>query len=577
MIVLGADMHKSSHTIAAVVATTGELLGDGSVEVGDRGFAAMLDWARGLGAERVWALEDCRLPALVVPQPETTDRARGQPHPFSRAPSPARYPSAPGRGVALDDLGANRVQRGYRSFVRAARRERRRSGDDSQREPRKMRAWPRLPEPFSRCYGARLMRLAGPAAITWRASDPRVVLLAALMSLSLLALVPPSSVRAAGDTTHTFMADEAIGHTTSSKLRRLLTANRVALLSGAAYPDSGYYVDDRPGGDFGEISHWERFINAYVRHIRATGCGSLAEPRGPCASLIAHMMGAAAHGVADEMWDWLFEPLVTDHGERHQSIEFAMDMIAIADFTAPAFTPYLPPLEELLAIYRSVGRNDITREGILAGHAATVGVLDIERQIAPEASAQIRGQMPWSAAHMYSESGGVRDVAEAAAGYYEALWRKLRAREGRHPRPRVIAVHPEFGERGVPYRWQPPRTSPGPHTGGGEQRIIAVLSNSLDAASVNAQSFRLLDAGNRPVPALAGYPRAGPYHTDDGTHSMLFYPATDLRPCTRYRAVVTTRIRDHAGATPRRRFAWPFITRPASDRSGAPAGRCGAR
>jgi transposase len=60
MIVLGADMHKSSHTIAAVAAGTGELVGDKTVEVGKRGFASMLAWARGLGAERVWALEDCR-------------------------------------------------------------------------------------------------------------------------------------------------------------------------------------------------------------------------------------------------------------------------------------------------------------------------------------------------------------------------------------------------------------------------------------------------------------------------------------------------------------------------------------
>jgi transposase len=60
MIVLGADMHKSSHTIAAVAATSSELLGDKTVGVGDQWFAAALDWARGLGAERVWALEDCR-------------------------------------------------------------------------------------------------------------------------------------------------------------------------------------------------------------------------------------------------------------------------------------------------------------------------------------------------------------------------------------------------------------------------------------------------------------------------------------------------------------------------------------
>ncbi len=60
MIVLGADMHKSSHTLAAVAAATGELLGDKTARVGVRGFGEMLQWARGLGSERVWALEDCR-------------------------------------------------------------------------------------------------------------------------------------------------------------------------------------------------------------------------------------------------------------------------------------------------------------------------------------------------------------------------------------------------------------------------------------------------------------------------------------------------------------------------------------
>ena len=60
MIVLGADTHKSSHTIAAVDSATGELLGDKTIGVGVRGFAALLIWARGLAGERVWALEDCR-------------------------------------------------------------------------------------------------------------------------------------------------------------------------------------------------------------------------------------------------------------------------------------------------------------------------------------------------------------------------------------------------------------------------------------------------------------------------------------------------------------------------------------
>src|SRR3954451_19767964 len=60
MIVLGADMHKRSHTVAAVGQATGELLGEQTVQVGVRGFGALLIWARGLDRERVWALEDCR-------------------------------------------------------------------------------------------------------------------------------------------------------------------------------------------------------------------------------------------------------------------------------------------------------------------------------------------------------------------------------------------------------------------------------------------------------------------------------------------------------------------------------------
>src|SRR5215217_85388 len=60
MIVLGADTHKRSHTVAAVTAATGEVLGEQTVQVGRRGFGALLGWARGLDGDRMWALEDCR-------------------------------------------------------------------------------------------------------------------------------------------------------------------------------------------------------------------------------------------------------------------------------------------------------------------------------------------------------------------------------------------------------------------------------------------------------------------------------------------------------------------------------------
>src|SRR4051795_5014398 len=60
MIVLGADTHKRSHAVSAVAAGTGELVGEQTIQVGRRGFDALLRWARDLDRERVWALEDCR-------------------------------------------------------------------------------------------------------------------------------------------------------------------------------------------------------------------------------------------------------------------------------------------------------------------------------------------------------------------------------------------------------------------------------------------------------------------------------------------------------------------------------------
>ena len=60
MIVIGADTHKRSHTFAAVDAATGELRGTLTVASTRAGTERALRWARALGGERGWAIEDCR-------------------------------------------------------------------------------------------------------------------------------------------------------------------------------------------------------------------------------------------------------------------------------------------------------------------------------------------------------------------------------------------------------------------------------------------------------------------------------------------------------------------------------------
>lgn len=60
MIVIGADTHKRSHTLAAVRESTGRVLGDCTVRSRRTSFQEMLVWARTFEGERVWAIEDCR-------------------------------------------------------------------------------------------------------------------------------------------------------------------------------------------------------------------------------------------------------------------------------------------------------------------------------------------------------------------------------------------------------------------------------------------------------------------------------------------------------------------------------------
>ncbi len=59
MIVIGIDPHKKTHT-AVAAAETGRPLEDVTVPARHKGHERMLEWARGLDLDRVFAIEDCR-------------------------------------------------------------------------------------------------------------------------------------------------------------------------------------------------------------------------------------------------------------------------------------------------------------------------------------------------------------------------------------------------------------------------------------------------------------------------------------------------------------------------------------
>jgi transposase len=60
MIVIGADTHKRTHTVAAVFAGSGQLAGELTASAREPGYRELLAWGRELSEQRTWALEDCR-------------------------------------------------------------------------------------------------------------------------------------------------------------------------------------------------------------------------------------------------------------------------------------------------------------------------------------------------------------------------------------------------------------------------------------------------------------------------------------------------------------------------------------
>src|SRR3569832_1245369 len=136
--------------------------------------------------------------------------------------------------------------------------------------------------------------------------------MATLLLATGVGTAPPAG--AAGETTHAWMSRTAVEQVEDADLKALLEAHPDLLRSGTFYPDAGYYSPNT----FGEEAHWQRYHDALAARIRdRDDCPDLTDPDGPCAPLIAFLMGAIAHGMGDEVWDWLFEPYVADLEEYY--------------------------------------------------------------------------------------------------------------------------------------------------------------------------------------------------------------------------------------------------------------------
>lgn len=396
-------------------------------------------------------------------------------------------------------------------------------------------------------------------------------------AVATLALVPTTPAGAAGVTTHAWMAATAVDQVTNPQLKALLKANLPYVRTGAHFPDSGYALTNK----YGEEAHWQRFVDAMVAQIKSrTDCPDLTAPSGPCAPLIAFTLGVAAHGMGDEVWDWLFEPNSAQRNEYYtpadlgsyattSGAELQMDLVAVGAYHQPTTkTLPFPDHADIIAAFGRAGFTDVDEGQLDLGQVAMDVLHNAEGGWAPTHLAAVEKAMPWMAHNMITAPGGVDFAATAIAGYWGSMWGELL---GDQPPTSVSITYPAADQRRIPATGWEVAHNPGASPGNGpaDTRIAAVLTSSRPYVTPsNPTVSNLLPAGSMtlterdsgdPVPIADGYPKSAPYGSDSGEHLIAIQPAGDLAPCTWYHVAVTSSLvdaRDQAVVP----YAWDFRT-----------------
>jgi len=258
----------------------------------------------------------------------------------------------------------------------------------------------------------------------------RAALLCALGTLA--AGVAPA--RANGDYSHVWMAVDALRYVEDGALHDLLSRDdmRRMLRNGAMFPDGGYAVGD----GYGEISHWEPFHLAYLDWIRF----SFEPPwSDEAARHVAFLMGMAAHGLSDQLYDGMY---LTRHAHHdHHGDEAALlgiDGATDACFALTRGTMALPepwvPAEVLAPLYDSLRGHQVSPETIEDGQRLiVVAIMAANDAVAhPEVVDEYMELYPWACGHQDDPAapGSPLTHGPAIARYWQVLWDRLHGGEG---------------------------------------------------------------------------------------------------------------------------------------------------
>jgi hypothetical protein len=270
-------------------------------------------------------------------------------------------------------------------------------------------------------------------------------------SVIFLSLLAGASADAHGIWGHIHVTGWAIENLPPGELSDFLSEPEVmnAALYGAAYCDSGYFPRDeavnRYSRIYGEHNHWEPFVENYVQWMAVNDPPPWDDLESR--KRIGFLMGVAAHGLQDELFDSLFLYQVAYHDDGSQE---NADPGTDGFFAQDGWIRFIPepyyPVELLLEVYAPLGP-EITEDIIANGNdlMQRVYVNDTLGPIVAESNGDLyRPELPWTAEHYLDPDipGSLRSEIVPTARYMESIWERLHDRW--EEEDLVIHTYPEL-------------------------------------------------------------------------------------------------------------------------------------
>lgn len=270
--------------------------------------------------------------------------------------------------------------------------------------------------------------------------------------LSLFAILTPGVAQAHGIWGHIHVTAWAIDNLPPGELKAFFADPEVrnAALFGAAFTDSGYWPQGgalaAPARAYGEHTHWEPFVDDYIDWMRANDPVPLAAQDSKLRA--AFLLGAAAHGLQDEIFDSLFLAQMEKHDNASQEeADPGTDGFLVLDNYVQHVPTRFVPKDVLLEVYADV-HPDLT--GDVIDDAVDIMELfyvndDRGIRLAKSQGEMYAERIPWARQNYLNPAvpGSLASEVRPTMAYMQAIWDRLHNRAT----PTVVFAFPDVPRR----------------------------------------------------------------------------------------------------------------------------------